>query len=50
MNGYEEESWMLTGDLKIAEVRWIVQYKISDPKDYIFNIIDTSGCKIISAL
>ena len=38
MNGYEEESWMLTGDLKIAEVRWIVQYKISNPKDYIFNI------------
>ena len=25
LNGYEGESWMLTGDLKIAEVRWIVQ-------------------------
>ena len=38
LSGYEDESWMLTGDLKIAEVRWVVQYKISDPKDYLFNI------------
>ena len=35
---YEEESWMLTGDLKIADVRWVVQYKISNPKDYLFNV------------
>ena len=36
--GYEQESWMLTGDLKIAEVKWGVQYKIKDAKDYLFNV------------
>ena len=36
--GYEGESWMLTGDLKIAEVKWVVQYKINDAKKYLFNV------------
>jgi len=36
--GYEDESWMLTGDLKIADVRWVVQYKIYDPKKFLFNV------------
>ena len=36
--GFENESWMLTGDKNIAEVKWIVQYKISDPQKYLFNI------------
>ena len=36
--GYEHESWMLTGDLKIAEVHWVVQYKIKDPAEYLFNV------------
>ena len=36
--GYENESWMLTGDLKIAEVKWIVQYKINDARKYLFNV------------
>jgi len=36
--GYEQESWILTGDLKIAEVKWVVQYKIKDAKDYLFNV------------
>ena len=36
--GYEHESWMLTGDLKIADVRWVVQYKISNAKNYLFNV------------
>ena len=36
--GYEEEAWMLTGDLKIADVRWVVQYKIKDARDYLFNV------------
>jgi len=35
---FYNESWMLTGDLKIAEVRWVVQYKIKDAKDYLFNV------------
>ena len=36
--GFEKESWMLTGDLKIAEVKWVVQYKIKDAKNYLFNV------------
>ena len=36
--GFEKESWMLTGDLKIAEVKWVVQYKIKDARDYLFNV------------
>ena len=34
----EEESLMLTGDLNCAVVEWIVQYKISDPAKYLFNL------------
>lgn len=37
---YQEESWMLTGDLNIAEVEWIVQYKIKDPFAYLFSVKD----------
>mgnify|MGYP001266600058 FL=1 len=40
---FEHESWMLTGDLNIAEVDWIVQYKIKNPKDYLFNIRDVQN-------
>jgi len=36
--GFEDESWMLTGDLKIAEVKWVVQYKINDARNYLFNV------------
>jgi len=36
--GYENESWMLTGDLKIADVRWVIQYKINDPLKFLFNV------------
>ena len=36
--GYENESWMLTGDLKIAEVHWVVQYKINEPEKYLFKL------------
>ena len=35
---FDHESWMLTGDLKIAEVRWVVQYKIKDAANYLFNV------------
>ena len=35
---FDDESWMLTGDLKIAEVRWVVQYKIKDAAKYLFNV------------
>jgi membrane protease subunit HflK len=29
---------MLTGDLKIADVKWVVQYKINNPKNFLFNV------------
>jgi membrane protease subunit HflK len=32
------ESGMLTGDLNVAVVEWIVQYKIKDPKRYLFHL------------
>jgi membrane protease subunit HflK len=35
---YPMESLMLTGDLNIANVEWAVQYKIDNPKEYLFNI------------
>ena len=35
---YNSESWMLTGDLNIAEVHWIVQYKIKDAAKYLFKV------------
>jgi membrane protease subunit HflK len=31
------ESEMLTGDLNVADVEWVVQYQIHDPKAYLFN-------------
>jgi membrane protease subunit HflK len=34
----EGESLMLTGDLNIADVEWIVQYKIVDPVAYLFKV------------
>jgi len=34
------ESSMLTGDLNVATVAWIVQYKISDPYKYLFKLRD----------
>lgn len=33
-----EESLMLCGDLSVAEVEWIVQYKISEPDKFLFNV------------
>jgi membrane protease subunit HflK len=36
-NNIPKESWMLTGDLSIAEVRWVIQYRITDPAAYLFN-------------
>ncbi|MCD6393071.1 MAG: FtsH protease activity modulator HflK, partial [Planctomycetes bacterium] len=33
----EEEYRMLCGDLNVAEVEWIVQYKIGNAREYLFN-------------
>ncbi len=35
---YNNEAIMLTGDLNIADVEWIVQYRIKDPVKYLFNV------------
>lgn len=35
-----EERSMVTGDLNAANVEWVVQYHISDPKAYLFNFAD----------
>ena len=35
---YAEESLLLTGDLNIADVEWVVQYKIKDPKRFLFSV------------
>lgn len=37
-NGYASESTMLTGDLNIVEAQWIVQYRIEDPRMWLFNV------------
>ncbi|HDM32233.1 MAG TPA: FtsH protease activity modulator HflK [Deltaproteobacteria bacterium] len=34
----ERESLMLTGDLNVIDVEWIVQYRREDPKKYLFSI------------
>ncbi len=34
------ESLMLTGDLNVIDVEWIVQFKRQDPRKYLFNIND----------
>jgi membrane protease subunit HflK len=32
------ESTMLTGDLNIVEVEWIIQYRVADPRAWTFNV------------
>jgi membrane protease subunit HflK len=34
----ELEKTMVTGDLNAAEVEWVVQYHISDPRAYLFHV------------
>ena len=33
-----DESLMLTGDLNVVVAEWIVQYKVKDPRAYLFNV------------
>jgi membrane protease subunit HflK len=35
---FESESLMLTGDLNVAVVEWITQYRISDPYKHLFKV------------
>jgi len=34
----EDEALMLTGDLNVAVVEWIVQYRVSDPYQFLFRV------------
>jgi len=36
--GFNSESLMLTGDKNVINVAWIVQYKVSDPVDFLFKV------------
>jgi membrane protease subunit HflK len=42
-SGSLNESLMLTGDLNVAVVPWIVQYRIDDPYKYLFKVKDIKG-------
>ena len=35
---FSNESIMLTGDLNIVDVEWIIQYRISDPYNWLFKV------------
>ena len=35
---FSEESLMLTGDLNLAQVEWVVQYRINDPYRFLFKV------------
>lgn len=37
-SNYKDESLMLTGDLNLADVEWVVQYRIDDPYNYLFKV------------
>jgi membrane protease subunit HflK len=36
----ELESLMLTGDLNVIDVEWIIQFRREDPRKYLFNVRD----------
>ena len=38
---YKDESLMLTGDLNVIDVQWIIQYRIEDPIRYLFQLRNT---------
>ena len=37
---FADEAVMLTGDLNVAVVEWIVQYRVSDPYQFLFKVRD----------
>ncbi len=39
----QETALMLTGDLNVAVVPWIVQYRRTEPRDYLFNVKDVKS-------
>ncbi|MCF0241038.1 MAG: FtsH protease activity modulator HflK [Treponema sp.] len=39
-NNITDESSMLTGDMNIVDVEWIIQYRIVDPKQWLFGVYE----------
>ncbi len=37
---HQEVSLMLTGDLKVVDVEWVVQYRVEDPDEYLHRVRD----------
>jgi modulator of FtsH protease HflK len=37
-SGFGEESMMLTGDLNLTDVEWVVQYRITNSYNYLFKV------------
>lgn len=37
-SGYGDESIMLTGDLNLGDIEWVVQYRIDNPYNYLFKV------------
>jgi len=37
-NEQEQEKSMVTGDLNAAQVEWVIQYRISEPENYLFKV------------
>lgn len=46
-NSMLNESSMLTGDLNIINVEWVIQYKIVDPKAWLFNVDEDQRNKTV---
>jgi membrane protease subunit HflK len=38
--GYADESLMLTGDLNVIDMKWVVQYQIREPRKWLFEVVD----------
>lgn len=48
-SGLKDESLMLTGDLNLAEVQWVVQYRVDDAYKNLFRVRNPEGTlRIIS--
>ena len=37
---FDDESLMLTADLNVTDVEWVVQYQIADPEQYLFKSLE----------
>lgn len=41
--GYQDESLMLTGDLNLADVEWVVQFRVENPYNFLFKVRDSES-------